>query len=361
MRALQENGAVHVNSKTTPDSIETSYSLPSNRIELWFLLESQRLAHPVFRSFYRERQNMLGEAAALTGARSPARLRQSLLSSAFENHPYRNPVPGWPEDIVSLRVADAKNFLNTYGGPGNITISIVGDVDPGNARLLAEKYFAPILPKPRPPAQHVQELPQLGPKTVTLLGAAQPLLMVGYKRPSETNRDDAALDFIQMILGDKQTGWMYKDLVEEKRIAQDADVVAVFPSGLHVNLFVLSVVPAQGHTVEENRKALDELVSRLQSQPVDAETLTRVKNVLRVRVAKVLGGNQELAALLPLYLVRFGDWRKLFAVTAQYDHITAAELQRVAQVYLIPAGRTTASVTNGPEPGAAPSGFGGQQ
>ena len=57
LHAFQENGAVDVSCHATPDAIETSYSLPSNRIELWFLLESQRLSHPVFRNFYTEREN----------------------------------------------------------------------------------------------------------------------------------------------------------------------------------------------------------------------------------------------------------------------------------------------------------------
>ena len=43
------------------DSTEYFYSLPSNRIELWFLLESQRFLHPVFREFYKERDVVMEE------------------------------------------------------------------------------------------------------------------------------------------------------------------------------------------------------------------------------------------------------------------------------------------------------------
>jgi predicted Zn-dependent peptidase len=357
-RVLQENGAVRVNSHATPDSIEVSYSLPSNRIELWFLLESQRLAHPVFRGFYRERQNMIGESAAAESKPLP-RVRQSLLTAAFEESPYRNPLLGWPSDVASLRVADLKAFLDTYAGPGNTVISIVGDVDPANARTLAERYFGTIPAKPHPPLPHVQEPRQLGPKNVTVWGEAQPVVMVGYKRPAETDRDDAALDFIQMILGDAQTGWMRKSLVDEKRIAQEVDAVASFPSARFVNLFVLTATPAADHTVDENRQALDELVVRLQSQPVDAETLGRVKNVLRSRLARILGNNQRLAGLLPLFYERYGDWRRLFSLASQYDRMTAADLQQVALLYLTPAVRTAVSLA--PNQGASSSPAGGQQ
>lgn len=361
MRAIQENGGVGVGSHATQDSIETTYSLPSNRIELWFLLESQRLAHPVFRDFYRERQNLSTDTNNLVESKPTAKLRQSLLATAFEASPYRNPLLGWPSDVNTLRMADAKTFLDTYCGPGNTVISIVGDVDPASAQRLAERYFGPIPARPRPPAMHTQELPQAGPKTVVLWGEAQPLLMVGYKRPPETHRDDPALDLIAIILGDSRTGWMHKELVEQTQIAQGAQAIANVPSARYMNLFVLSVTPAKNHTVEENRKALDDLVTRLQSKPIDGETLARVKNVLRARFARLLGSNQQLAALLPAFYANYGDWRRLFTVAADYDRLTPEELQRVALQYLIPAGRTVAYLTNGPEPGSATSTPGGQQ
>ena len=243
----------------------------------------------------------------------------------------------------------------------NIVISIVGDVDPANAKLLAERYFGPIPGKPRPTVMHTQEVPQLGPKTVAIWADAQPLLMVAYKRPGETHRDDPALDLIGMILGDNRTGWMHKTLVEEKQIAQNADAITNFPAPRSVNLFVLSVTPARDHTVEENRKALDDLVTRLQSKPVDAETLARVKNVLRGRFARILGSNRQLANLLSAFYAGYGDWRRLFAVFTQYDRLTGEELQRVALEYLNPAGRTVAYITAGPEPGTSATIPGGLQ
>ena len=95
-RAIQENGGVRLNSRTTPDSSETSYSLPSNRMELWFLLESQRLTHPVFRDFYRERDAMQAEYRNNVETRALPKLQEALLATAIEAHPYRNPSLGWP-------------------------------------------------------------------------------------------------------------------------------------------------------------------------------------------------------------------------------------------------------------------------
>ncbi|WP_433982873.1 insulinase family protein [Tunturiibacter empetritectus] len=51
----EENGAVGINANTTEDSTQYFWSMPSNRLELWAYLESQRIAHPVEREFYKER------------------------------------------------------------------------------------------------------------------------------------------------------------------------------------------------------------------------------------------------------------------------------------------------------------------
>jgi len=360
LRAIRENGGVGLGSHATPDSIETKYSLPSNRIELWFVLESQRLAHPVFRDFYPERQKLMTEAN-LVGTKAPAKLRQSFLAAAFEDLPYRNPALGWPGDVGALRPADAKAFLDNYCGPGNTLISIVGDVDPASARQMAERYFGPIPAKPRPPSMRTLEPAQSGPKTVAIWADGQPLLMIGYKRPAETHRDDAAFDVLAQILGDSRTGWLRQELVEQKQIAQAVEALSSFPSGRNQHLFLVSVTPAKDHTVEENRKAVDDLVARLQSKPIDAETLSRVQNVLRARFARILSSNQNLAAVLPAFSARYGDWRRLFTVTPEYDRLTAEDLQRVAVQYLIPAQRTVAYVSNPPEPGSSTSNPGGQE
>jgi predicted Zn-dependent peptidase len=54
-RIVESNGGVGLNAGTAEDQTTYFYSFPSNRTELWFLLESERFLRPVFREFYKER------------------------------------------------------------------------------------------------------------------------------------------------------------------------------------------------------------------------------------------------------------------------------------------------------------------
>jgi predicted Zn-dependent peptidase len=342
---IEENGGVGLNADTTLGYTEYFYSLPSNRVELWFLLESERFLHPVFRQFYKERDVVMEEHRRNVESSVQGLLAQTFNAAAFEASPYRNPTGGWPSDIASLRVSDAQAFFEKYYVPANINIAIVGDVMPADAKRMAERYFAALPSRPLPPAIHTQEPPQPGPKTVTVESQNQPLALIGYKRPDQYDKDDAVFDVMGMILSSGRTSLLYKDLVEGKRMALAAQAIPTFPDGRLANLFVFFLAPAQGHTIEENQRELDALLSRFKTTAVDAETLARVKTKVRASVITQLDSNAALASVLTKYYAAYGDWRKLFATIDDINKVTAGDVQRVAVKYLAQKGKTVAYTT----------------
>ncbi len=350
-KVIEQNGGVGLNAGTSLGSTEYYYSLPSNRIELWFLMESQRFLHPVFREFYKERDVVMEERRMRIESSPQGKLIEDFLATAFAAHPYRNPGVGWPSDIASLRVPTARAFYEKYYAPSNINMAIVGDVNPAEARRMAEKYFGPLPARPLPPLLHTVEPPQPGPKTAVVNSPSQPLLIVGYKRPDQYDRDDAVFDVLQMILSSGRTGLLYKQLVEEKVLSVQAQAAATFPDGRYPNLFIFFLVPSRGHTVEENQKALDELLVRFEAKPVDDETLTRIKTKVRAGLVRRLGSNAGLASVLTAYHATYGDWRKLFTSLDDLNKVTAADVQRVALKYFNPTSRTVAYTM---PPAAAP-------
>jgi predicted Zn-dependent peptidase len=341
-RLIEENGGVGLNAQTGEDSTEYFYSLPSNRVELWFSLESARFLHPVFREFYKERDVVREERRMRVESNPGGQLIEALLATAFEAHPYRQPTSGWSSDIMNLRVADARAFFQKYYAPANITIAIAGDVYPQAMRRLAERYFEPIPARPLPPPLHTVEPPQRGEKIVRVKSDSQPLLEIAYKRPSGTDPDDPVFDIISGILSSGRTGWLYTDLVRDKRIAMAAGAAATFPGGRYPSLFLVSVVPGMGHSVEENEKACDEVIERLKTSKVEEATLERVKTKLRAGLIRQLDSNSGMASALTFYEVNYGGWRKMFTGLNDIDKVTADDVQRVARKYFVPEGRTVA-------------------
>ena len=116
-------------------------------------------------------------------------------------------------------MTEAERFYKKYYTPGNITIGIAGDVNPADAKKMAEKYFGRLPKAPLPPMVRTVEPVQEGEKRVAVESPAQPFLVVAYKRPSQYSPDDASLDVLSDILSGGRTGLIYKELVRDKKIA----------------------------------------------------------------------------------------------------------------------------------------------
>ncbi len=337
---IETNGGTGLNAETGYDATQYFYKFPSNRIELWFLLESERFYDPVFREFYKERDVVREERRMRIESEPQGLLQESLLATAFEAHPYHHPPAGWASDIENLRLDDAVNFYKKYYVPSNIDMAIVGDVYPKQARAFAEKYFGVIPKGGNPPLVETVEPQQQGERTVDVNSESQPLEIVGYKRPDEVSDDDRVFDMINEVLSGGRTGTIYKDLVQDKKLALAAGTVASYPSGKYPNLFMLYIVPNMNKSLGECEKELYVVVGRLKSEKVDDATLKRVRTKLRAGLIRQLDSNAGLAAQLNFFYASFGDWRKLFTQLNEYDRITADDVQRVARKYLVPETRT---------------------
>jgi len=341
-RIIEENGGVGMNASTAEDSTDYFYNFPANRVELWFYLESERFFHPVYREFYKERDVVREERRMRVESDPQGKLVEQMLGTAMVAAPYRVMPGGWASDIENLRVKDAEKFFAEYYVPANITIGIVGDVDPARMKALAEEYFGRLAKRPLPDPAITAEPQQEGPKSVQVESPAQPMEFIAYHRPDQYDKDDPVFDVVSDLLSGGRTSIMYRDMVRDKRIALQAGAESGFPGGKYPNLFFFYLIPAIGHTAVENEKELDSLIANLQKEKVDEAALARVKTRTRASLIRQLDDNAGLAQLLASYYANYGDWKKLFTSIDDIDKVTAEDVQRVARQYFVPKNRTTA-------------------
>jgi len=352
---IEENGGVGMNAETQEDSTQYFYNFPANRVELWFYLESARFLHPVAREFYKERSVVREERRMRTESSPDGKLFEQLLATAIVAHPYREPTVGWASDIEHLRATDAEAFFAKYYVPGNITIAIVGDVQPGKIKAMAAEYFGRLPKRPLPPPVITVEPKQEGPRRVEVESPTQPVEVIAYHRPDQQSPDDPVFDVVADILSGGRTSIIYTDMVRDKRLSMDAGAAASMPGGKYPNLFYFYLLPAEGHSSEENEKELDQVIANFKNTTVDETTLARTKTKTRAGLIRTLDSNAGLAQLLSSFQANYGDWRKLFTSIDDIDKVTAADVQRVARQYLTPDNRTIALTY---APASAPAGGG---
>ena len=341
VRTVEENGGVGFNAGTGPDSTVYFYSLPANRIELWFLLQSEWFRQPVYREFYKERDVVREERRMRVESNPQGKLQEMLMATTFLASPYRTLV-GWASDIEHLRVNDAQQFHKTYYVPGNTTIAIAGDINPKEIRQLAEKYYGRIPAGPLPPLVITEEPPQEGERRVTVESPSQPVLLMTYQRPNQRHADDPVFDVISSILSSGRTGRMYTEMVRDKQIALAAGASATFPSAKFNSSFLVYSAPNSGHSIEESEKSIEGILEGLKKEKVDEATLERVKTKIRAGLIRQLASNGGLASQLAFYHVNYGDWRMLFKGIEIINKVTADDVQRVAGKYFDKKTRTVA-------------------
>ena len=92
---VESHGGVGMNAFTTYDETGYMYSMPSNMIELWAAIESDRFANPVMRDFYKERNVVMEERRMRTDSSPTGRLVEQFLGTAFDANPYHRPTIGY--------------------------------------------------------------------------------------------------------------------------------------------------------------------------------------------------------------------------------------------------------------------------
>jgi predicted Zn-dependent peptidase len=182
---------------------------------------------------------------------------------------------------------------------------------------------------------------QTAPRAQISYSATTPMVAVGYRRPNQLDRDDAVFDAIQAILAGAK-GWLAQSLTQESGIAVAVRSQANYPGGRYPSLFTIMAQPAPGRMLDQTVSAVQSVIDRLRSKPIDDTTLARAKAHVRENILMALAQNASAAAILAASAAEYGDWQAPFAELDRMEKLSAPEVQRVAAKYFTPERRTAA-------------------
>jgi len=332
-----EAGASGMNAGTGEDFTIYFVNVPSNKLELWFWMESERLLNAVFREFYTERDVVREERRMRTESNPTAKFEEQFNFMFWGSLPYHHPVVGWPSDVESITRDQAQKFFATYYAPNNITAAMVGDFDPAEALALAQKYFGRIpRGKTPPPPVVTEEIEQLTERRMTARADTNPSVQIRWHTVPFAHKDYFAVDVMESILSNR-TGRLYKSLVEEKQIATGEPYAdhSPFKYGGYLEI---GAELADGIDHQLVEQALLAEIERLKNEPVPDRELQKVKNQSLANSFRRLQSNFFLVLQLMLYDV-WDNWRFLNESTAKFEAVTADDVQRAANTYFTDTGR----------------------
>ncbi len=338
----EREGASTLNANTAPDFTQYMVDLPSNKIKLWAILDSDRIKNPVFRQFYQEREVVKEERRMRIDTNPEGKLYEDFVATAYQSHPYRNPTIGWEPDLNHLYVTDLVNFYKKYYTPDALTIAIVGDVNPKETIALVVKYFgnwtAPAPERTTP----TNEPSQTGLRRTSVKFDAQPRVVLGYHIPGYPDPDQGVSFAMSHLLGAGTTSRLYKALVEKKKVAATIETGQDYPGERYPSLFIISATARFPHSNDDIIKAIEQELDRLKKERIEDWELEKIRSAVEVGILDTLQTNDGMAGTLVYNQTVFRDWRYLLRFQKQIHEMTAQDLQNFAKKYFVKDNETIA-------------------
>jgi zinc protease len=274
-----------------------------------------------------------------SGENSPDRvLTQKTLSVMFDWHHYANSPIGARSDVENVDIPRLQAFYRTYYQPDNATLIVSGRFDAAKVLAWVDASFGKLArPTRKLPALYTLDPAQDGERSVTVrrVGGV-PMLMAAYHMPPGGSPDFAAAELLGQVLGDSPSGRLHKRLTERQLAAR---TYAYAWAQHDPSMLMAGAQLAPGQDVETARAEMLKVIESLATEPVTAEELNRAR-LQWLKAWDQAFADPETIGLSLSESVALGDWRFFFLARDHVRAIALADVQRVAQQYLVPANRT---------------------
>jgi zinc protease len=355
---VESNGGV-MNGSTHPDFTDYYETLPSNKLATALWLESDRM-----RSLAINAENLKNQKEAVKQER---RL-------SFDNQPYNTAIVDvWPtlmfgnwqsshsligsfEDLEGSSLDDVSKFFKAHYAPDNAALVIVGDIQVPETRELIDTYFGDIASQPLPKRPDMTE-PAFQPRKQVYHDplARVPGVIIGYQGPKRRSTDYYAMYMIDAILTGGDSSRFRLDLVKGKEslLQTQSDLGWPFASAVDYRdpePYAMFLIHKPNFTGDQIVQQVQDEIAKLQTTPVDAKELQRVKTLVRAGIIVNLQGSLSRAKALAQYTLADGNPELINTELDRTLAVTPAQIQAAAKKYLTPEHRSVLEVVPGPAP-----------
>ncbi|MBI2389425.1 MAG: insulinase family protein [Deltaproteobacteria bacterium] len=343
-RILEENGA-ESNAGTWVDWTYYHESLPAPKVGLAIKLEADRLANLVLRDKQvgSEKEVVANERRYRVDDDVEGSINELLYKTAFTTHPYHWPTIGWMEDIQGFTTQDCESFYRTYYAPNNVTVVVVGDVQPHEVLRLIQDHYGSLQPSKIPERKLPKEPPQDAERRLEVKKpTATEKVMIGWKAPPVGDADHVALTIMNEILFGGRSSRVYRALIKQQEIA--SDIRGWLATFADPGVYEVWLTAREAHTAEELERSLATELQAIKTKEPTAEELEKAKSRLELAFLQGLETASGKAEQIGFYDTVLHDPGAGFARLEAYRAVTGADVLRVAKKYLVDAQRTVIRV-----------------
>ncbi len=323
-KMIKSLGARGTNAYTSNERTVYINDIPSDELERWMAVESERMQECVLRLFHTELETVYEEFNRTQdndGRRAYKRMNELL----FPHHPYGTQTTiGTGEHLKNPSMEKIHAFFDTYYVPNNMAVILAGDIDFDRTIAMADRYFGAWQPGTVPVFALPTAAPITAPVVDEVAGPEAEWVDIAWRLDGVGSEDALYAELLRGMLFNGRAGLIDLGLVQTQRVLNASAYASVMADH---SILEISGEPKEGQRLEEVRELLLQQVDALRKGAFDDWLIEAVVNDLRMRRMRSWGesNSRSAAAMTDAFILR-KDWK---AEVDIYDRMARITRQQV--------------------------------
>lgn len=325
-------GASGTNAYTSFEQTVYVNNIPSNEIEKWVKIESERFSEVVPRLFHTELEAVYEEKnRALDSDQRKA--WEAMMDGLFSKHPYGTQTTiGTIEHLKSPSITAIKKYFHKNYVANNMAICMSGDLNPDETIVLIDNYFSnyqsgtPDFQAFKAPVENTIEKPIIK----NVVGPSAESVLIGFRLPGFSKRESFLMEVMSMTLANSEAGLIDLNLNQKQKVLGAYS----YPMRLKdYSVHLLAASPKADQSLEEVKELLLSQVELIKKGDFDDWLLPAIVNDYRLSEIKAFESNKNRANAMVSAFIYGADWSDFILENSTLDKITKQEIIDFANKY----------------------------
>ena len=326
-KMLSGIGGQGTNAYTSFDQTVYVNDIPSNQIENWLNIESERYRKPVLRLFHTELEAVYEEKnRGLDNDNS--KVWEALFEGLFTKHTYGTQTTiGTIDHLKNPSMKEIMKYFNANYVPNNMAICLSGDFDPDATIKLIEKKFGSMPSKPVTPYSFQKEAPITQKISKEIIGPDAANLAMAWRFEGTGSKDADMITLINLLLSNGRAGLLDLNLNQQQKVLSTGGYAYVLKD---YSTHILFGEPKEGQTLEDVEKLLLDQLELLKKGNFPDWLMNAVITDLKLQKTKELENNQSRANAFVDAFVNGTKWSDAVNTIERLSKITKQEVMTFA-------------------------------
>ena len=317
-------GAEGTNANTWHDRTCYVDDIPSNQIETWLKIESERFKNMVIRGFHTELEAVYEEYNIYL-ANDGEKMYDAMMNKLFPSHPYGTQTTiGTQEHLKNPSITNIKNYFKKWYVPNNTAICMAGDFDPDKVIAQIDEYFGDWQEGDDVAQPEFPEQPELTQAVdTTVVGQEAEQLMMGWRFDKASSLQADTLRVIDYMLTNGKAGLIDLDINQQMKMLR---AYSSTESLMDYSTFILQGRPREGQTLDEVRQLLLGEVEKLKKGDFSDDLLPSVINNLKLDFYQAMEHNAARTGYFLNSFVNGEPWEQFVETFDRIGGITKQQI-----------------------------------